>query len=252
MPSFRASAIPVSAFIAAAALAGCSSMMDLAAQPPAGVQLAGDWKLDAARSDDLGKAVGELRAQIAKAHHARGSAQQQGGFGGYGGHRRRGGPGQQGGQGGGGQQSGQAGQDESSTGADGGGQGVGVGAAPGNSPVDELMSNVPRGDYLKLKVSSETFTVISGDSTDEYTSGLESEISAEQGDAEQISGWKKTDYVIDTRPQFGAEIIQTFALTKDGKLLMTVQLKGRGIDLTFNRVYGRTMQVAPLAPPTNS
>jgi hypothetical protein len=249
MPSFRASAIPLSAFIAAATLAGCSSMMDLAAQPPPGVRLAGDWKLDAARSDDLGKAVAELRAQLAKAHHANRSSAQQQGFGGYGGHRRRGG-GQQGGQGG--QQTGQAAEDESSTGADSGGQGVGVGAGPHNSPVDELMSNVPRGDYLKLKVSSDAFTVISGDSTDEYTSGLESEISAEQGDAEQISGWKKASYVIDTKPQFGAEIIQTFALTKDGKLMMTVRLKGSGINFTFNRVYDRTTQVAPLAPPTNS
>lgn len=249
MPSFRASAIPISAFIAAAALTGCSSMMDLSSQLPPGVHLAGDWKLDAARSDDLGKAIGELRAQLAKAHHARSSAQQQG-FGDYGGRRRGGGPGQQGGRGG--QQTGQAGQDQSSTGADSGGQGVGVGAAPGNSPVDELMSNVPRGDYLKLKVSSDAFTVISGDSTDDYTPGLESEISAEQGDAEQLSGWKGANYVIDTRPQFGAEIIQTFALTKDGKLMMTVELKGRGTHLIFNRVYDRTTQVAPLAPPTNS
>jgi hypothetical protein len=249
MPSFRASAIPLSAFIAAAALTGCSSMMDLAAEPPPGVHLAGDWKLDPARSDDLGKAVAELRAQLAKAHHANRSGTQQQGFGGFGGHRRGGGPGQQGGQGGQ-----QTGQDESSTGADSGGQGVGIGggAGPRNSPVDELMSNVPRGDYLKLKMSSDAFTVISGDSTDEYTSGLESEISAEQGDAEQISGWKKTAYIIDTKPQFGAEIIQTFALTKDGRLMMTVQLKGSGIKLIFNRVYDRTTQVAPLAPPTNN
>lgn len=250
MPSFRVRAIPVSAFIAAAALTGCSSMMDLSAQVPPGVHLAGDWKLDAARSDDLGKAIGELRAQLAKAHHAgRGGAQQQG-FGGYGGHRRGGGSGRQGGQGG--QQTGQPGQDESSTGADSGGQGVGVSPGLGNSPVDELMSNVPRGDYLKLKVSSDTFTVISGDSTDEYSSDLLSEISAEQGDAEQISGWKKADYIIDTKPQFGARIIQTFALTKDGKLMMTVELEGTGIHLIFNRVYDRTTQVAPLAPPTNN
>lgn len=249
MPSFPVRAIPVSALIATAALAGCSSMMDLAAQPPPGVHLAGDWKLDPARSDDLGKAIGELRAQLAKAHHASRSGAQQQGFGGYGGHR-RGGGGRQGGQGG--QQTGQAGQDESSTGADSGGQGVGVGPATGNSPVDELMSNLPRGDYLELKVTPDAFTVKSGGSTDEYTSGVESEISAEQGDAEQIAGWKGANYVIDTQPQFGAEIIQTFALTKDGKLMMTVQLKGRGIDLIFNRVYDRTTRVAPLAPPTNS
>ena len=252
MPSFRASAIPVCALIAAAVLTGCTSM-SLSPDLPPGEHLAGDWKLDAARSDDLGKAVAELRAQLAKGRHGSGNGNngQQQGFGGYGGHRHRGGG--QGGQGGqqGGQQNGQSGGDQSASGAD-GGQGVGVGPAFGNSPVDELMSSVPRGDYLRLEVSAASFTVLSGDSTDEYTPGLESEISAEQGDAQQISGWKRADYVIDTRPELGAEIIQTYSLTKDGKLLLALRLNGRGIKLTFNRVYDRTTRVAPLAPPTNN
>lgn len=245
MPSSSFSAVPLcaTAFVAAALLTGCASSR-LSAQPPPGIRLAGDWKVDSARSDDLGKAVTALRAQHAKkAHH--GTAQrQQPGFGGYG-RRRRGGGGAPGGQ-----QGGNSGQGQSSSGTDSGGLGVGIGPAPSSSPVDELMSNVPPGDYLRIKVSPAAFTVVSGDSSEDYTPGVESEISAEQGDAEQISGWKGANYVIDTRPQFGAEIIQTYSLTKDGKLSMTVRLSGHGTNFTFTRIYDRTTSVAPLAPPT--
>lgn len=244
MPSFRASAIVVCASTVGAALgvlSGCGSMR-LSSTPPPGERLVGDWKLDATRSDDLGKAVEELRAQAAKAHHHAPGGQQQPGFGGYG--RRRGGSAP------GGQQGGQPGQAESSPDSGAGAQEFGPGPAPHVSAVDELMSNVPRGDYLRIAVSADAFTVTSGDSSDQYTPGLESDISAEQGDAQQISGWKGKAYVIDTTPQFGPEIIQSFEPTKDGKLEMTVRLSGGGTHFIFTRFYDRTTRVAPLAPPT--
>lgn len=201
MPSRRASTIACCATALGAALAaltGCASGGFSSGAPP-GEHLAGDWKLDPARSDDLGQAVAELRAQSARAHHP-----------------------------------------------------VRGGEIPRASAVDELMTNLPRGDYLKIAVSTEAFTVTSGDASAQYTPGLESEISAQQGDAQQISGWKGAAYVIDTKPQFGPEIIQTFALTKDGRLSLTVRLSGGGTQFTFNRLYERTTRVAPLAPPTTN
>jgi hypothetical protein len=240
MSSIRASAVPVcaTAFIAAAALAGCAGTPRLSSQLPSDVHLAGDWKLDPAHSDDLGNAIQELRAQQAKARHQTSPEEQQPGLGGHG--RRGTGGGQQDGQQSE-QQSGEGGEDE---------QGLGGGGPPRTSAVDELMSNVPQGDYLRIKVSSDAFTVTSGDSSDDYTPGVESDISAVQGDAQQFTGWKGTDYVIDTRPQLGAEIIQTFSLMKDGTLSMTVRLSGSGIHFTFTRIYDRTTGVTPLAPPT--
>ena len=245
MSSIRPSVVPVcaTALIAAAVLTGCAAEPHLSAQLPSGVRLAGDWKLDPAHSDDLGRAVEDLRAQQAKARHQAAPPPQQQGLGGYGGHG-RGGGGQQGGQQGG------EGQDEGSSGQEGGELGVGVGGPIRTSAVDELMSTVPQGDYLRIKVSPSAFTVTSGDSSDEYTPGVESDISAVQGDAQQFTGWKGTDYVIDTKPQLGAEIIQTFSQTKDGTLSMTVRLSGSGIHFTFTRVYDRTTGVTPLAPPT--
>lgn len=245
MSSFRARAVPLctAAVIAAAVLTGCASSR-LSSVPPPGVRLAGDWKLDPARSDDLGKAVDELRAQREKGRQDAAREEHHGPVG-YSGRRRRSGGAS------GGQQGGEAGQGESSSGPGGGEQGVGgAGLPPRASPVDELMSSVPRGDYLRITVSSGAFTVISGDSSDEYTPGLESEISAQQGDAQQISGWKGADYVIDTKPQWGPEIIQSYSLTKDGHLSVTIRLSGGGTRLTFTRIYDRTTRVAPLAPPT--
>jgi hypothetical protein len=243
MSSIRASAVPVcaTALIAAAALAGCAGTPHLSSQLPTGVHLAGDWKLDPAHSDDLGNAVEELRAQQSKGRHQTSQEQQgqQQGPGGYGRHRQPGG-----------QQGGEDEQGESSSGPEGGEQGLGAGGPPRTSAVDELMSNVPQGDYLRIKVSSDAFTVVSGDSSDEYTPGVESDISAVQGDAQQFTGWKGTDYVIDTKPQLGAEIIQTFSQTKDGTLSMTLRLSGSGIHFTFTRIYDRTTGVTPLAPPT--
>lgn len=253
MSLFRASAIPVcTSLIATALLTGCASSR-LSSQLPPSVRIAGDWKLDPARSDDLGKAVDELRAQRAKERHEMSGGQQQG-PGNYSGRRQRGSGrsgGQQGGQPGSDDGQGEQGdQGEGSSGPGSDGPGIGVGPSPAASPVDELMSSVPRGDYLRIKVSASAFTVVSGDSSTEYTPGLESEISAEQGDAQQISGWKGSNYVIDTKPQWGAEIVQSYGLTQDGKLSMTVQLTGRGTKLTFTRIYDRTTSVAPLAPPT--
>ena len=247
MSSHQVSATPscVIALIAAAALAGCATSR-LSADLPPGVHLAGDWKLDTARSDDLGKAVDDLRAQAQKARRGAGNGQQtqSGGSGGTqgstGSHRR----GRRGGR------QGAPGDESQGTGAPGeGGDDLGAGP-PRFSTVDELMSSVPRGDYLRIGVGANSFTVSSGDSSDQYTPGVQSEISAEQGDAQQISGRKGKDYVIDTKPQWGAEIIQSYGLTKDGKLTMTVRLTGNKTRLTFTRVYDRTTRVAPLAPPT--
>ena len=248
MSSHQVSAAPlcVIALIAAAALGGCATSR-LSADLPPGVHLAGDWKLDTARSDDLGKAVDELRAQAQKARRGAGNGQQSsgGGSGGTqgstgGGHRR----GRRGGQ------QGASGDESQNVGAPGeGGDDLGAGP-PRFSTVDEFMSSVPRGDYLRIGVGANSFTVSSGDSSDQYTPGVQSEISAQQGDAQQISGWKDEDYVIDTKPQWGAEIIQRYSLTKDGKLSMTVRLTGNKTRLTFTRIYDRTARVAPLAPPT--
>jgi hypothetical protein len=233
MPSLRASAVPhwVTAIAAAALLAGCASSRLSAVTPP-GVRLAGDWRLDPSRSDDLGKALAQLRAQTRKGSPRRESPGALGAA-------REGSPGEERGERNG-EQPGQSPGGEMS-----------IGPAPRVSPVDELMSRVPQGSYLRITASTGAFTVTSGAGSNQYTPGQPSDVSAQQGYAQQISGWKGTDYVIDTRPQWGPQIIQSYGLTRHGRLKVTVRLLGRRIDFTFTRIYERTTRVSPLAPPTN-
>lgn len=205
------------------------------------MHLAGDWKLDPAHSDDLGKAVDQLRAQNQKGRPRTPGLQSEGPPSGPR-PMHRGGPGT----------AGQQGQGTATGDSASGLEDEAVAGPPRSSPVDELMSNVPRGDYIRITVGPNAFMVTSGDSANQYTPGLVSDITAEQGDAQQISGWKGTDYVIDTKPQWGPEIIQTFSQSQDGRLTMTVHLTGGRTKLTFTRVYVRTTHVAPLAPPTNN
>ncbi len=234
MPSIRASAVPlwVTAVAATALLAGCASS-SLSSVAPQGVRLAGDWRLDPSRSDDLGKALAQLRAQARK-----GSPRKEGPV--MRGPRAvEGEPGEEQGEAKGEEQ-------EQSPGA-----GMSIGPGPRVSPVDELMSSVPEGSYLRITSGAGAFTVTSGAGSSQYTPGQQSDVSAQQGYAQQISGWKGTHYVIDTRPQWGPQIIQSYGLTPHGRLKVTVRLLGGRIDFTFTRIYERTTRVSPLAPPTN-
>jgi hypothetical protein len=240
MPSFRASAVPlwVTAVAAAALLTGCASSR-LSPVTPQGVRLGGDWRLDPSRSDDLGKALAQLRAQARKASPREEGSGVPGPRAGGTQARGEGSPGEERGESHG-EQPGQ-----SSGGA------MSIGPVPRVSPVDELMSKVPQGSYLRITAGTGAFTVTSGAGSSQYTPGQQSDVSAQQGYAQQISGWKGTDYVIDTRPQWGPEIIQSYGLTQHGRLKVTVRLLGGRIDFTFTRIYERTTRVSPLAPPTN-
>lgn len=234
----RTLCVCLSALAAAALVSGCASGR-LSPQAPPGTRLAGDWKLDRSRSDHLGAALAQLRAEERKREHER-SSRRTGGMSGYG----------EGGAGG------DEGDESGRRGERAGGQGrnpaeVYIGPAPRISAADELMSSVPQGEYLRITESPSAFGVTSGAASNQYTPGLQSEVSAQKGSAQQMSGWKDGDYVIDTRPQWGPEIIQRYGLTKDGRLSLTVRLTGKGTDFTFTRIYQRTTRVPPLAPPTN-
>lgn len=231
MPSFRASAVSVciTALAATALLSGCA-WSRLSSQAPPGMHLAGDWKLDRARSDDLGRAIAQLRAQdrkLAQGRRREAARAAEAGEGPEGGRREGAGPGQD------------------------SGEELNIGPGPHVSASDELIANIPQGSYLRITAGPDSFTVTSGDSSTQYTPGLPTEISAQQGDAQQLAGWRGGDFVIDTRPQWGPEIIQSYGLTKEGRLRMTVRLTGGGMKFTFTSIYDRTTRVSPLTPPTN-
>jgi hypothetical protein len=214
---------------AAALLSGCT-WRRLSSHAPTGVRLAGDWKLDPSHSDDLGRAIAQLRGQERKLARERRKAAAEAAET---------------------AESREGGRGEGRGAGQGTGEPINIGPGPHVSAADELIASVPQGSYLRISAGAQSLTVTSGDASNQYTPGLESAVSAQHGDAQQICGWKGADFVIDTQPQWGPEILQSFGLTKDGKLRMTVRLTGDGTNFTFTRIYDRTTHVSPLAPPTN-
>jgi hypothetical protein len=249
MHKLRVGALLTTSAVALLAV-GCAAT-HFSSQPPADARIAGDWKLDRAASDRLSTAISRLGAQLARAARARrraaerqaeaGELPQAEGPGEGSGDE---GPGE-GGRTHGAERRQQSGAQAPAT------QDVG-GPAPNSAAEQEFLASVPAGEYLRLVVGPGAFTVIAGDSSNEYSPGVESVVESTSGEATQNSGWKGARYVIDTRPRLGPELTQSFELAKDGKLALKIRMQGRGIDVSFTRIYARTTRVAPLAPPTNS
>ncbi|HEV2230442.1 MAG TPA: hypothetical protein VGR86_15965 [Steroidobacteraceae bacterium] len=226
---------------AAAALAGCVGGPK--AETPAGVNLAGNWKLNHALSDDPQQVVARMRAQalriIARANSAMDEPP-------------RGEPGGRGGAGGG--QSPEVNPavspDEPSPA---GGRGARRPDPLRYSPMmHALAAVIERGDFLTVRQSSEQLVFDYGTTARSFTPGARSVVSAEMGVADQISGWEGREYVITIQPQLGPNIVDTYGLSPDGQRL-TEKLHIGPAELpavALTRVYERTTETAPRAPPT--
>jgi hypothetical protein len=120
-------------------------------------------------------------------------------------------------------------------------------------PVDlSLQSALLRGgDWLQIQQSPSTFIVSNGDTTHAYTPGEKSVVSVPGGVADQISGWKGKQYVIEIRPQVGPHATATYSLSdKGGQLIQTIHVEseGRVPKLDVTRVYdpaGVTSKAVP-------
>jgi hypothetical protein len=226
---------------AAAALAGCAAGPK--AETPAGVTLAGSWKLNHALSDDPQQVIARMRDQALKmiARQNRGA-------------------------------------DEIPRGGRGGAGGPGSAPLPDANPAltpDEpaagdrrgahrpdplryspmmhaLAASLARGDFLTVRQSSEELVFDYGTTVRSFTPGAHSVVSAEMGVADQVSGWEGRDYVINIKPQLGPNILDRYALSGDGRRLIE-KLRIGPAELpavALTRVFERTTETAPRAPPT--
>jgi hypothetical protein len=217
------------------ALGGCLSAGN--AQAPAGVRLEGSWKLDRSASDDPQKQLDKLRE--ASARNARrfartvaqqqGQAQQPSGRGGS----RRGGP------------------------APGGDTEDISMRAPlelqYNPEMQTLQAFLRHGDYLTVRQDPEHFVLDYGSSGRTYTPGAHSVVSNDYGVADQVSGWKGSEYVISLRPQVGPGIDEQYGLSPDRQHLV-VKLHIDSTDLPavdLKQVYVRTDEILPRSMPSN-
>lgn len=235
MPS-RVRPLIVCAALLGAGIAGCASDR-LANTAPAGVRLSGNWALDPAASEDIAQALAHLRAQIAKLARER-PAHASGSFSEIARPRRRNR----------GEQGGEAGEDSGSETSQEGGTGAQIAAGltgPPGAIVQEFLSNIP-GNDLNIAVTAGSLTITSANSSRQYATGVQTAVEFGSVSAEQISGWRGRRYVIDTQPQWGPDLSQSYSVAPDGTLTVTLTLRGKGINATLTRRYRRT-QRAPVA-----
>jgi len=228
-------------FGATAALAGCAA--GPAAEMPAGLSLAGNWKLNRTLSDDPQVVIARMREQawkiIRRSYPSADTGLPPGGP--------RGGS----------QQTTE--QNPIVSAAEAGG-----GDTPGDHPrarpdplqrspmMHTLRAALARGDFLTVRASSEEFVLDYGGTVRRFTPGAKSVVSSDLGVADQDSGWKGRQYVISVRAQVGPNVLETYGLSADGQHLIE-NLKIGPAELPaiqLKRVYDHTTETAPRSLPT--
>lgn len=220
--------------LAAAGTGGCASVSSLDPASPKAIDLSGNWVLNRQASDDPQKILDKLRP---KATARRDPSM----------------------------------IDDSDSDSDGGQQGSNGprGRRSQQIPVQQLYRNnqfithtqvmralsvdVLRADQVTVRQTPGQMTFDYGTTARSFTPGAKSVVSASWGVADQSSGWKGKEFVIEIKPQTGVRSIETFSLSPDGKHLIE-QLHLGGGDyprVELKRVYDHTDNPLPRALPTN-
>ena len=227
---------------AAAVVAGCAGGPK--AEAPAGVSLAGSWRLNHSLGDDPQRVIAKMQAQALKIISRSNGGMDEVPRGGTGG---RGGAGDA-----------QAPDANPALTPDEPAPGSGRGAHRPDplrySPMmNTLKAILARGDFLTVRQSSEELVFDYGTTARTFTPGAHSVVSAQMGVADQTSGWEGREYAIYIKAQLGPNIVDRYALSPDGKVL-TEKLRIGPAELpavALIRVYERTTESTPRAPPTN-
>jgi hypothetical protein len=247
MPIVRTRDIALTA-MACLALAGCGSVSRLEPIPSKSIDLSGSWVLDHSASDDPKPLLDKLRPKpvahrgdtpddgtgLSDDSDASGGGQQGGGQRGGGGRSRRGG-------GGGGQSQPDPAYRNNND------------AYTHTTVIKSLQADLARAENLTIRQSAERFSLDYGSTVRNFTPGSVSVVGAAWGVADQSSGWKGKDFIIQVRPQMGVASVEKFTLSDDGKRL-TEQLSlggGEFPSVKLKRIYDHTDRPLPRAVPTN-
>ena len=242
MPIVRAREMTLAA-VASVALAGCGSVSTLDANPSKVVDLSGNWVLDRAASDDPKPILEKLRP---KPQSRRWDVAPDDGTG------DDTGPPEGGGQQGGGQRG-------SGRSRRGGQQQPQVTYRNNNDAythttvIKTLLADLARAPNLTIRQAPDRFSLDYGSSVRTFTPGAVSVVSASWGVADQSSGWKGKEFVIQVKPQMGVASVEKFSLSDDGKRLIEELRLGGGDfpSVQLKRVYDHTDRLLPRAAPTN-
>jgi hypothetical protein len=225
-------------------LAACGTLGKLDPSPTHSVDLAGNWILNRAASEDPQPLLDKLRPRGGShlgpmpSDFDPDDGTGPGGQGQGGGGQRRGGRSSRGG--------GQAVQNDSSY--------RNINDAYVKVPVIRMLrADIARAEQVTVRQSDERFSLDYGTMVRNFTPGLRSVVSAEWGVADQSSGWKGKEYLIEVKPQNGVASIEKFGLSDDGKHLVE-QLRLGGGDfpvVELKRVYDHSDKLLPRAVPSN-
>jgi len=116
-----------------------------------------------------------------------------------------------------------------------------------------LQADLARARNLTIRQSPEQFSLDYGSTVRSFTPGAISVVSASWGVADQSSGWKGRDFVIQVKPQMGVASYEKFSLAEDGKRLTEELSLGGGEfpSVKLKRVYDHTDRPLPRAVPNN-
>jgi hypothetical protein len=205
----------------------------LTAEAPAGVSLAGNWKLDHAASDDPQKLLERMRQEALRrmARHASSTTR----------------PVTRGGGARGGVSEEAPSQYDPTL------------PPPGADPLQRspmahvIFARLARGDYLTVRQSDAQFVLDYGGSKRSFTPGARSVVSAEGGVGDQTSGWKGREYVVRVRAQLGPDVTEHYGLSADGKhLVERLEIATEELSaVALTRVYNASGETAPQPLPTN-
>jgi hypothetical protein len=217
-----------------AALSACGGAGRLGADAPGKVNLGGTWKLNRAQSDDPYKIYDKIRRERAERYGEQAPPPP---------------PARSGGQ----------------------GQGPNSGANPGVDPLIAeqrataaaiassshldpfdmgVFGTIPRGDVITIKQQPDEMYIFDGTTDRSFTPGVKSVVSVPEGVADQHTGWKGHEYVIDVRAQAGPETIERYHLSDDGQhLLADINSSGGNMpSIKIKRVYDRMSDAKNVAP----
>jgi hypothetical protein len=206
--------------VASAMLCGCFGPR-VSADTPAGVSLAGNWKLDPAASDDPHRVLDKMRAKAQQLINNANAA---------------------------------AGRPPDAPPPGAAGADATAARGPRRDPLQHsqmahiVQSLLERGDHLSVVQKPDEMVFDYGSSRRSFTPGAHSVVSAEGGVGDQNSGWNGRNYVITIKPQNGPEVIETYGLSADrAHLLETVHINQYELPFAVDvkRSYDRTTETGP-------
>ncbi len=116
-----------------------------------------------------------------------------------------------------------------------------------------LSADIARAEQVTIRQDPQRFSLDYGSQVRNFTPGAVSVVGADWGVADQSSGWKGSQYVIEVKPQQGVGSTEKFGLSPDGKhLVEELHMGGRGYPtVELKRIYDRTQKPLLRGLPTN-